>query len=417
MKKNRIVLATICIILVFTFGYAMQQSPAPVLLEIQDYYGIVNNDTLLNLCVSICYLSIVISCLIGAKVEQKIGLINLFKVTMVLIITGGLASLISVNYYILLAARLVWGFGFGLGIQFIGSAIMKYYDEMAREKMNTLNGMFPFIGTVICFLIAAPLSNLLGGFKQSLAIWTIPMILAIVLWILFIRDDNLPDFSNPEEAAPEGNVFATLWKYKAIRLLCITFVCDFTCYSYVAVVVNTLFYEATDMSLEVAGLVAAVAFPAFGIVGSGLGGILLNKTGLRKPPLVAGQAIKFIGLCLTSLGTSNPILLVGGICLFGIGNGMWMPSLYCIPMDLEGMTPNLAGAAFAFMSAFGMTAGFFAPSIGGAITDALRASCGISDAIASHVFGLRWSLFIFGCMNIISFVCTMIFKETGKRRA
>lgn len=416
MTKKRIGLATFCIILGILFAYAMQQSPAPVLLEIQENYNIVNNDTLLNLCVSICYLSIVIACLIGAKVEQKIGLINLFKVTMIITILGGLLSLVSVNYYILLAARLIWGFGFGLGIQFIGSAIMKYYDEVSREKMNTLNGMFPFIGTVISFLIAAPLSNMLGGFKRSLAIWTIPLIISVVLWILFIKDDNMPDFSEKDETEQGGNVFKTLWGYKEIRLLCIIFVCDFICYSYVAVVVNTLFYEGTNMSLETAGLVSAVAFPAFGIIGSGLGGIILNKTGLRKPPLVIGQAVKFIGLCLTSLGAANPVLLIGGICLFGIGNGMWMPSLYCAPMDLEGMTPNLAGAAFAFMSAFGMTAGFFAPSLGGAITDALRASCAIAEPVAAHVFGLRWSLFIFGCMNIVSFICAIIFRETGKRR-
>ena len=80
------------------------------------------------------------------------------------------------------------------------------------------------------------------------------------------------------------------------------------------------------------------------------------------------------------------------------------------------MTSNLAGAAFAYMSAFGMAAGFFAPTIGGAITDALRNTYSGTDPFAAHVHGLRWSLFMFGCMNLISTICMLIYKETGTRR-
>ncbi len=50
------------------------------------------------------------------------------------------------------------------------------------------------------------------------------------------------------------------------------------------------------------------------------------------------------------------------------------------------------------------------------ITDALRASFVGVDAVAAHVHGLRWSLFIFGCMNLLSTVCTLIYKETGTKR-
>ena len=417
--KTRIGLATFCIVLGILFSYVMQQAPSPVLLEIQDYYGIVNNDTLLNLCVSIIYASIVMACLVGAKVEQKIGLKRLFIWTMALMIVGGAMSMLASAYLVLVVGRFIWGFGFGLGIQFIGSAIMEYYSPVAREKMNTLNGMFPFIGTVICFLLMSPLSKAMGGFKPALAIWVIPMIIAMVIWIVTINDENMPHWvekAESEEPEFQGSVIKNLWSRKPIRLLCITFVCDFCCYSYVAVIVPTLFFEGTEMSMDTAGLMAAIAFPLFGLVGSGLGGIILNRTGLRKSTLVAGQIIKFVGLTLATLFIANPVCLVAGICLFGLGNGIWMPAFYCVPMDLENMTSNLAGAAFAYMSAFGMAAGFFAPTIGGAITDSLRASFGGNDPLAAHVHGLRWSLFIFGCMNLISTVCMLIYKETGKCR-
>lgn len=419
-NKKAVGIVTVCIVLGILFAYAMQMSPSPILLEIRDYYAITNNDTLLNMAVSIIFLTIVIGCLIGAKVEQKIGTRNLFILSMSLILAGGLLSLAAFRYAILLVARALYGLGFGFSVQFIGSAIMKYYDPIAREKMNTLNGMFPFFGTVISFFLAAPLSKLLGGFKTSLAIWTIPVAIALILWALLTREKTLPDYTlgeTPEDAEPEQHIYRNLWSRKEIRLLSITFVCDFTVYSYIAVILPTLFFEATEMSQEIAGLVAAIAFPAFGILGSSLGGVFLNKTGLRKPTLLTGQILKFFGVCIATLGCSiSPAFLVGGICLFGIGNGLWMPALYCVPMDLKGMTSTLSGAAFALMTACGMTAGFLAPSIGGWLTNLLMNSSGLTDAVASHAFGLKWSLFIFGFTNVVSTLCMLFFKETGTRR-
>lgn len=415
--KNTVRMATICIVLGILFCYSVQQAPAPILLEVRDHYQIMNNDMLLNMAVSSVYLTIIIGCLTGAKVEAKVGTYKLFSISMVLAVVGSFLTLAAVNYPVLLIARLIYGLGMGFSVQFIGSAIMKYYEPLAREKMNTLNGMFPFLGTVITFFLASPLSKLLGGFKSSIAVWGLPILLALLLWILTVKEKNLPDMTagEAEEALPK-NVYGSLLKRKPILLLCITFVCDFACYAYIAVIVSTLFFEATDMSLSTANLVAAVAFPAVGIAGSGLGGILLNKTGLRKPSLLLGQILKFIGVSVCTLGASNPVLLVGGICLFGLGNGLWMPALYCVPMDLEGMTPALSGASFSLMYAFGMVAGFISPLLGGKLTNVFMEMSGIADATASHVYGLKWSLFIFGLLNLISTVCMAIYKETGKKR-
>lgn len=419
-KKNMIGLVTFIIVVGILFFYVMQMSPSPILLDIKDYYQIGNNDMLLNMCVSITFITTVIGCIIGAKVEQKIGNRNLFILSSILVIIGGLVSLVSFHYYVLLLARAIWGLGFGLSIQFIGSAIMLYYSPTAREQMNTLNGMFPFIGTVISYLFAAPISNALGGVRVSLAIWTVPIIFVLILWMLFVKQSSLSKITTQDDSADdaqEEHIYKNLLSRKPILLLCITFICDYTCYSYVAVIVPTLFYEASDMSQATAGLVAAIAFPAFGMLGSFLGGVYLSKTGLRKPPLLLGQIGKFIGLLIATIGcTTSPALLVGGICIFGVSNGFWMPALYCVPMDLKGMTPTLSGAAFALMTACGLSMGFVAPTVGGALTSVFMNNSGISDAVASHVFGLKWSLMIFACMNIISSVCMFIFKETGTRR-
>jgi len=420
-SRNQLGLATVVIIVSILFFYVMQMSPSPLLLEIKDYYQINNNDMLLNMSASIIFPFIVIACLIGAAVEAKIGTYNLFTLAAVLVIAGGLINLIAVSYALLLAGRAIFGLGFGFGVPFIGSAIMKYYKPDSREKMNTVNGLFPFVGTVISFLLAAPISKYMGGFKISLAIWAIPTIIMLIIWLLVIREKNILYHSPDEEAVPEHEekaLYGSLLHRKEIVLLCITFMCDFTCYSYIGVIVPTLFYEATSMSEAMAGIMAAIAFPAFGILGSSSGGIHIAKTGLRKPTLVAAQFGKFIGICIATFGCSHsaPLLIIG-IAIFGFCNGLWMPAMYCVPMDLPGMTPTSVGAAFSLLNAFGLTLGFIAPTIGGWVTNMLMAYSGIADATANHVYGLQWSLFIFGFVNLIGAACMLIYKETGIKRS
>ena len=422
MKKtaNKMGLATVIIVISILFFYVMQMSPSPLLISIKDYYSIHNNDMLLNMSASIIFPFIVLACLVGAGLEQKIGTRNLFTVSAILVVLGGATNLIASNYTILLVGRSIFGLGFGFSIPFIGSAIMKYYDPVSREKMNTLNGMYPFLGTVICFLFAVPISNAFGSFKISLAIWTVPIAVLVIIWMLLIKEKSLPNYVAEEDCgiiAAEKGLYLNLWRRKEIKLLCITFMCDFVCYSYVAVIVPTLFFEATSLSQATAGLMAAIAFPAFGIAGSSVGGVMLSKTGLRKPALVAGQIGKFVGICIATFGCGqSALILIAGISIFGFSNGIWMPAMYCVPMDLKNMNPTRVGASFSLMSACGLISGFIAPAVGGWLTNFLMGMSGIANATANHVFGLRWSLFAFGFVNIIGAICMIIYKETGIRR-
>ena len=398
-SRNQLGLATVVIIVSILFFYVMQMSPSPLLLEIKDYYQINNNDMLLNMSASIIFPFIVIACLIGAAVEAKIGTYNLFTLAAVLVIAGGLINLIAVSYALLLAGRAIFGLGFGFGVPFIGSAIMKYYKPDSREKMNTVNGLFPFVGTVISFLLAAPISKYGRIQDQSGHLGNSDHHHADHMAAGHPRKKTFCTIHPTKKHFPEHEEKASLRSLlhrKEIVLLCITFMCDFTCYSYIGVIVPTLFYEATSMSEAMAGIMAAIAFPAFGILGSSSGGIHIAKTGLRKPTLVAAQFGKFIGICIATFGCSHsaPLLIIG-IAIFGFCNGLWMPAMYCVPMDLPGMTPTSVGAAFSLLNAFGLTLGFIAPPWR-LVTNILMAYIRIADATANHYRPVAvGSLFIF----------------------
>lgn len=133
-----------------------------------------------------------------------------------------------------------------------------------------------------------------------MAIWCLPMFLCLIVWFFYIEDRNFKNFEEKKEEDSE-NIYRDILRRKDLRLLGYTFICDFACYSYIGVILPTFFSEIGNVNDALANIVAAVAFPAFGFVGSVVGGKVTSLTGKRKPILCIGQMGKFIGLLITCL--------------------------------------------------------------------------------------------------------------------
>lgn len=415
-RPSKLPLMTVLVILTIGIGYVQQMAPSPILSVLSEYYGLAGQDALLNLSVSITFPMSIVACLAGGILESRLGIRKLYLGTQFFLTIGVLLNFWSPTYPLFLVARGIYSIGFGLAIPFIGSAIMNWYTGRARDTMNTLNGMFPFIGTVISFALMLPLSSLLGSWKIAMGVWGVVLLILMVVWVTCIRAADIPRSAAVE--LPEKGIYRNLWKRKNIKLLCLVFVMDFFCYSFMVVVLPTLIAEGGGMDPAVANLCAALAFPLVGLVGSVMGGVIMSKTGRRKPILIIGQILKFAGVCtLVSTVSFSVPLAMAGTAIYGIGNGMWMPVLFTMSMELEGMTPSRSGAAFALFNACAFLSGFVSPTIGGALTTFLTGIAPVADAVAAHAFGLKWSLFIFGFVNLVSFVIGFFLDETHPSRA
>lgn len=414
-KEKKRGLITIVIILGILSLYIMQMGPSPILGYIRKDLNL-ENEVLANMVVNIVFFFIVVGCLCGGYLEKKMGTKNLYSLALFLGGVGVVSHLLCAhNYVLLLAGRSIFGFGFGLAVPFIGSAIMKWYDAEEREKMDTVNAMFPFVGTAIGFIFMVPVCNLFKGhWEYSLAIWCLPMFLCLIVWAFYIKDRDFKNFEEEKEEDDE-NIYRDILRRKDLRLLGYTFICDFACYSYIGVILPTFFSEIGNINEALANIVAAVAFPAFGFFGSIVGGKVTSLTGKRKPILCIGQMGKFIGLLIACLLYKQGFaFIITGIAMFGFFNGFWMPVMYCVPMDLENMSAAKVGLTFALITSCGIAAGFFAPSVGGALTQVFMESSGIRDAVLCHADALRRSLLIFSFTNVIGLFCCMAIKETGK---
>lgn len=410
-STKKLPLLTTMLVLSIGIGYVQQMAPSPILNLLRQTYALGNQEVLVNLCVSIVHPMTIAASLFGGYLEKKIGIRRLFTWAQLFLTAGILGNFIANTYLLFLLMRIVFSVGFGLAIPFIGSAIIQWYGETGRDRMNTLNGMFPFLGTLISFAGMQPLAEALGSWKPALGLWGIGSLGLLVLWMLLIREQDIPHRGEPEET--DAGLYGALWKIRDIRLLCTVFVLDFFCYSYLAVVLPTFLAEAGGMTEREAGVWAALAFPAVGILGSILGGALMNATGRRKPILAAGQLVKLAGILVLTLGVNHSVWIgIAGAAVFGIGNGMWMPTMYAMPMEMEGMTPSGVGPAFALISACGFAAGFVSPVLGGWLTNLLSAASGAALPEAQHVFGLKWSLLAIGMSNLVSFLVALRLKET-----
>jgi len=419
MPKNKH-LASALMIASISVLYIQQMAPSPLLGYIREFFRIYNNDAFLNLSVSIIFPPIIAASLYGSVLEQRIGTKNMFSLAILFTVTGLCVYIVAGRYLVFLVGRFLYGIGFGLSIPFIGSAIMNWYTGKQRYFMNTVNGLFPFIGAVMAFGLMTPIYTLLNGsLRFVFSIWSIPLIIMLFIWeSLFEKKKGfIPPATHVAcKTVGEKGLYRKLLKRKNIRMLCFAFICDFLCYSYVAIILPTYLHELGGISVSLAGLLAAFVFPGAGIFGAVFGGMLISKTGLRKPSLAIGQLLKLFGGVTAAIGGAISLgMVICGVLLFGIGNALWMPSMYTVPTELDKMNSTRVAASFSLISSFGFLVGFIGPVVGGWLTNQLMLFSCISDPVLSHVFGLRWSLFIFSFVNIIALVCVLRMSETGKK--
>jgi MFS family permease len=415
MKTYNQKLMTILIISGIMISYIMQMGPSPLLTLLRDEFQLYGKDTLLNLCVSVIFPFLIVGGILGGYVDQRLGTSKLYILTMVLLTAGIIGNFWATNVTLFLIFRAVFGLGFGVGVPFIGSAIMKWYAPKQRDAMTTINGLFPFVATLLSYCLMLPLSRLFNdSWRAALGCWGVIAALIISIWVFAVHRPVQAMKPKDEISKPEKSLYKGLLRRRSIRILTVVFVCDFFCYSYIATILPVWLYETGGVTEVTANILAAIAFPLLGLIGCGFGGVYSRKTGRRKPPLVIGQAMKLAGLILASISTQLWIAVLG-ISVYAFGNGLWMPSMYGIPTELDRMTSTRVGAAYTLMSAFGFAVGFFSPLIGGYLTERISFSIA-SESIAAHVCGLRWSVFIFSFLNLVALIFSMRLAEPASKR-
>lgn len=395
ITNNKLSILTVLIILGVFFLNIAQMNPSAVLTQIMGDLDITMAQG--GFGISVIFIPIIIFALVGPYIQQKIGLKKMYTLTLITGGSGILFYLFASNYAMLLVSRVLYGIGFGLSIPFIGAAIMHWYDPKQQEKMNTINALFPYFGNVVVYGLTIPIMELFAGsWRMALAIWGLLCFAVLLFWIGLINDEGPISSEVVEEVSSDKNVYSNIIRRKEIVILIIAFVCDFISFSIIASMLPTYYEVEAGYSPDLANNLTMI-FPLAGIVGGLISYWYMAKSGRRKGLLVLGQALKVIGIVMFYFGETS---LIGffGIGLVGMGNSIWIPPMYLVPMELEGMTPTLVGASFSLITSFGFISGLIAPAVAGWMGDN---------------FTLRLAIFLCAFPCLIGMIACMMIRETG----
>ncbi len=423
-NKVRIVLLSIPIVLGILVGYIYQFSPSALIFRIADSYSLFRADgTLdllkLNLSESIIFPFIIISSLFGPWIDQKINTRNMYTLTLVMLGGGILFSGFAPTYLIFLIGRSIYGIGYGISVSFIGSAIVQWYRPNQKGIMFTINGLFPFIGTAIAFSLLVPISIGLGN-SWSNAMVLLGAISVAMLFYWTAGSKKLIIAVNQKETTDESlvSIYRFLMRNKHIRYLSFTFFADFFFYAFIIAVLIAFLESVGNMSETSAGIWAGIAFPTVSFFGGIFSGSLMMSTGLKKPAMLLAQIMKLFGVLGILVGALTSLLpiVIAGIVFYGIGDGMFPPTMYSMIAGLENMTPARVGAGFSLVLSSGFFAGIISPIFGAWLNNMIIDGSKITNSAIAQRFGLTWSLFLIG---IVSCLVCLIFvsktKETGTK--
>lgn len=402
--------------------YILIIGPSPVLSYIAEEFSLLDNNAALVLTVSVVYPVSALVAMLGGAILPRLGLRRMYRLVLELLILSGAVLLIRNSYAGLMACRVLFAMAYGLSIPFIGSAIMDWYEPKQREVMDTLNGLFPWIGALLCYLLSSPLMDLFrGSWQWSIAVWSIFALPALLLWIFLPKEQKSPVRHESEAVSADDSgfgVYIHLIKRREILACVLTYVFDFSFYAYFSAVYPLFLAEGAGLSEQAANTLASLSFPLVGIIFAVAGGIIASRTGRRKPVVLWGQMFKFVGIifAMLTIDFSLPLCLVG-VGLFTVGNSMYLPGLYMVPMDISDMRSEHVGASFSMIVSAGcLIGGTLAPLLGGKLTDFFVAQSAL-DMVQAHFSGLRWSILIINTVNIIAFfVVLFLLPETGKKQ-
>lgn len=416
MKRNVVKIRSALLIAGVCLLYISMIGPSPILSFVGSEYDLFDNNAALVLTVSIIYPVSAVASLVGGLLQERLGLIRMYRIFMAIYVLSGVVLLVCNNYFGLMTCRVLYAVAYGLSVPFIGAAIMDWYPPKQREIMSTLNGLFPWIGALACFLLASPLMELFASWQWSLVIWSVAAIPLLLLCFFVPKNEGVV-----VPAEHKGNsigLYTSLLKRKEIVACVLMYVFDLGFYAYFSAVYPLFLSEGAGLSEQTANMLASLSFPLVGVVFAVFGGTLASRLGRRKPILLWGQMLKFAGiiLAMVTIRVSLPLCLLG-VGIFTVGNSMYLPAMYMVPMDLPKMDSVQVGASFSLTIAAGnLLGGTFMPVIGGKLTDFFVARSAMADAVQAHFFGLSRSILIVNVANLVCFLVVLfLMGETGPK--
>ncbi|MBS7642367.1 MAG: MFS transporter [Candidatus Bathyarchaeia archaeon] len=291
---------------------------------------------------------------------DRIGRYKLLVSGLALSSIGALLCSTSINIYMLIAGRGLWGLGTGL--YFMSSSAI-IFDTFHQSVRGTALGTFQSIEFIGSF-IGAPLGGFMSRYIGYRGVFLSSAILTSTSFMIASKSRDLKhnegyeryrihlDISSIRRVLPGVGS----WSLTAVYINSLT---RMLTWNGVSGTVLPL-YLNMDLGIDVELIGVVMAIRTLGIITStGISGWLSDKLG-RKPMITIGLLLEAAGLYGYTIG-STYLAIVSIAFIEGFGRGMILTSLMVLLSEIA--PPDLRGSALGIYRTFMGLGGFIGPII------------------------------------------------------
>lgn len=362
---------------------------SPFLKELQTQYGLDYART--GLIISAVSFAKIFLPLVAGVLAVRLGISRAILIGN-LFICASLYTPIAANFGELVASRVLFGIGGAIVVTLLGPAVLQWFPRGELALVNGFNYVAVNSGITLSLFITIPLALRFRRVQVLLAYAAVSAVLALA-WLVFGRDRFPAVKSTTSAAASYGEILrmkeAWWLTFAAAGPLCIYLVFNTW--------LPTFYKESLGLTAAKASQLTGLA-NMVGIPSAILGGVLTQRTGRRRPFLLASgllTGVAAFGLFMTN----NIALLSASAVVFGIGLFLWVAPLTTLAMEIPGMTPQKLAVLNGVFFSVGYLMAFVAPLIAGALR----------DATGSFLPGFT----VFSLLSFSLFAGGLALKETG----
>ncbi|NQU13119.1 MAG: MFS transporter [Desulfobacteraceae bacterium] len=311
---------------------------------------------------------------------------------------GSLLTSTAGGFWDLLGGTCLFGIGFSLVYPNLPKLVGVWFP---REKAGVVTGIYATgIGTGAALALTITLRTvfpLVKSFQGVFFIWSLPAVLAAILWWMLVRDPSVSSQHKPQydQETNQTHSSGSVWKNKGLWLVVFAFFCNnvhFYTWSGWTPKLMMLKGASPNSAALISSLMQWVSLPAIFLVPW-----FSYKLGLRKPFVWMAATIMALAswaVIYAPVSWSWPIMVVVGIALTGT-----FPILISLPVE---MVPKASiGKASGLVLSVGYIGGLVGPLMAGYSMDVTH-SLDLALVVLVGV-GIIWALLGF------------LLPETGSR--
>jgi MFS transporter, CP family, cyanate transporter len=297
---------------------------------------------------------------VGAVAARRFGTTRVLAGAVVLIAVGTALRAIPQLWLLYVSTAVI-----GIGIAVAGSLLPPLVRARFPDRIGPVTGLYTaglIGGALLAASLTAPLESLGLDWHLALAVWAVPAVVALVVWL---------SVSSPDASSPPGSRVPAPWR-SARAWFATFFMGGQSLLYYASLAWLAARYTSLGSSAAQAGLLLGL-FSATQLVSSLGMPLLAHRFGDPRPWIAASVGLTGLSLALVAFAPNPAAWVWASVLGLGVGGQF---ALAMMVLSTLGATPGESAAA----TGMALFVGYLVAAVGPVLAGALRDATGSYEA-------------------------------------